>query len=62
MGFGHSLFLVKAGDAKAKSAPEWEAPCDRDESAPTVGGGTKRKAPASGAAKSGGAKGKAKKK
>lgn len=35
MGFGHSLFLVKEGDAKAASAPVWEPPCDRDEAAPT---------------------------
>lgn len=52
MGFGHSLFLVKEGDAKAASAPVWEPPCDRDEAAPTVGG-TKRKAPAGGAKGSG---------
>ena len=62
MGFGHSLFLVKEGDAKAAAAPVWEAPCERDESAPTAGGGTKRKPPAaSGGAKSG-AKAKGKKK
>lgn len=61
MGFGHTLFLVKAGDPKAELAPEWEAPCDKDETAPTAGGGAKRKAPAGGA-KSGGAKSKAKKK
>ena len=52
MGFGHSLFLVKEGDAKAASAPVWEPPCDRDEAAPTVGG-TKRKAPSGGAKGSG---------
>jgi hypothetical protein len=46
MGFGHSLFLVKEGDAKAAAAPVWEAPCDKDETAPNVGGGAKRKAPA----------------
>ncbi|KAI7839928.1 hypothetical protein COHA_006322 [Chlorella ohadii] len=52
MGFGHSLFLVKEGDAKAASAPVWEPPCDRDDAAPTVGG-TKRKAPSGGAKGSG---------
>lgn len=59
MGFGHSLFLVKDGDAVAAKAPVWEAPCERDEAAPTAAGGTKRKAPAGGA-KSGGAKSKGK--
>lgn len=60
MGFGHSLFLVKDGDAKAAAAPVWEAPCDRDEAAPKPGapGGAKRKAPSGGAA----SKGKGKKK
>lgn len=57
MGFGHSLFLLKEGDPKAAAAPEWEAPCDKDNAAPAVGAGAKRKA-----APSGGAKGKAKKK
>ena len=61
MGFGHSLFLVKEGDAKAAAAPEWEAPSVKDESAPVSGAGQKRKAPAL-ATKGGGAKSKAKKK
>ena len=59
MGFGHSLFLVKAGDPKAEKAPVWEPPCVKDESAPNAGAGSKRKAPASGAASG---KGKVKKK
>lgn len=59
MGFGHSLFLVKDGDAKAAAAPVWEAPCDRDEAAPKgagASGGTKRKAPSGAAAKGKGKK------
>ena len=61
MGFGHTLFLVKDGDAKAAAAPVWEPPSDRDDSAPTSGGAAqKRKAPPAAAAAKG--KGKAAKK
>ncbi|KAI3430646.1 hypothetical protein D9Q98_005239 [Chlorella vulgaris] len=63
MGFGHTLFLVAEGDPKAEAAPVWEAPCDKDETAPNVGGASKRKAPAaaSGGKKASGAAAKKKK-